>query len=614
MPGSDCVCCGSSGTRRKLLKCLHSMCVECLEKHTGDDSSVGCPDCGAITPPPLAGVPLLQYLPDSDVLSSDAGEATSAVQKKLCDECAEDTAAVAICMDCSDSLCAVHAEAHPASRRTYKHKVVPLGSSTPDVLRSTAGAKCPLHPSSDQSHFCIVCRKILCDKCLAASSRHDQHRKDLLPIQPAVSTIRDTLLAKMTASFSGEESQLEDALAATDKALSQLHDQTEAVSLQVNDFFTQLKKVIDQREQQLLDKLDQLQLPQCVQLQKRRQRILSNVSTGQRVKHLTEYCQSDSNFLKMCGWLEDATHDVMDAAEAEVKLFQPVTLQFTADGNDDSNTAISTAGSVRLIDTVSSEKSTVTIPASVEEGQDLRISIDLRNQHGHALTGADKHLNRVKVEVTTGENDVTICPVVVKATDAETWSSPVFAVFKTGGGKKGQVKVSVTTDTGHIRGSPAVTTVADVLRFDCDPWHADLILSNNGRTIRHNAAQWSEHAVYGTTLWSTGKHEISVCLDMFGPTPWPSYNNYRLGMCSKKELQITGFYPNLTWTSHSTSHGYLGQPWQPGDVIHMSLDCDNHTLVARHERTGAVDTKTNVTGEIYLYLLMTCPQNQASIL
>ena len=545
------------------------MCVKCLEKHTGDDSSVGCPDCGAIPPPPLSGVPLLQYLPDSDVLSSNAGEATSAVQKKLCDKRAEDTGAVAVCMDCSDSLCAMHAEAHPASRRTYKHKVVPLsesGSSTLDALRYTVCEKCPLHPSSDQSHFCMVCRKILCDKCLAASSRHEQHRKDLLPVQQAVSTIRDSLLAKMTASFTGEESQLEDALAATDKALSQLHDQTEAASSQVNDFFTQLKKVIDKREQQLLDEPDQLQLPLCVQLRDRKQRILSSLSTGQRVNHLTEYCQSDSNFLKMCGWLEDATHDVMDAAEAEVKPFQPVTVQFTAEGNDESNTAISKAGSVRLIDTVSSEKSTVTIPASVDEGQDLRISIDLRNQRGHALTASDEHLNSVKVEVTTGDNDITICPVV-KATDAETCSSPVFAVFKTGGGKKGQVKVFVTTDTGHIRGSPAVTTVDDVLRFDPDRCHADLVLSNNGRTVRHPGIQSGDRAVYGTTSWSTGKHEISVRLDKFGPTPWPSCNNYMLGMCNEKEPQLAGFCANLTWPSYNTSHSYLGQPGQPGDVI-----------------------------------------------
>ena len=101
---------------------------------------------------------------------------------------------------------------------------------------------------------------------------------------------------------------------------------------------------------------------------------------------------------------------------------------------------------------------------------------------------------------------------------------------------------------------------------------------------------------------------------MFGRTPRAEYTHYVLGMCNEKEPQLTVFHPNLAWTSYIASNGSLGQPWQPGDVIHMSLDCDNHTLVARHERTGVVDVKTNVTGEIRLYLLTTCPQDQVTIL
>ena len=247
----------------------------------------------------------------------------------------------------------------------------------------------------------------------------------------------------------------------------------------------------------------------------------------------------------------------------------------------------------------------------MDEGQDLRISIDLRNQRGDALTATDKHLNSVKVEATTGENDITICPIV-KATYAETSSSPVFAVFKTGGVKKGQVKVSVTTDTGHIRGSPAVSTVDDVLQFDPDRCHTGLVLSNNGRTVRHPGGEWSDRAVYGTTRWSTGKHEISVRLDTLAHRS--GFTNYMLGMCNEKEAELGGWYSNLAWNSDDTSDGSLGQPWQTGDVIHMSLDCDNHTLVACHERTGAVGTKSNATGEIYLYLYTFCPEDQATIL
>ena len=154
--------------------------------------------------------------------------------------------------------------------------------------------------------------------------------------------------------------------------------------------------------------------------------------------------------------------------------------------------------------TVSSGKSTVTTPANVDEGQDLGISIDLRNQCGNALTATDKELNSVKVELMTGDNDVTICPLV-KATDTETSPSLVFAVFNTAG-RKGQVKVSVTTDAGHVQGSPAVTTVANVLRFDPDMCHAGLVLSNNGRTVAHYGRQSDCKAVFSFFFFLQNPH------------------------------------------------------------------------------------------------------------
>ena len=126
--------------------------------------------------------------------------------------------------------------------------------------------------------------------------------------------------------------------------------------------------------------------------------------------------------------------------------------------------------------------------------------------------------------------------------------------------------------------------------------------------------------VYGTQRWSTGRHEISVRLDMFGPAPRPAYHNFLLGMVNEKDPKLTGGYLNLAWSSYDDSSGALGQPWCSGDVIHnmnyitiMSLDCEYHTLVARHEATGAVVMKTNVTGEIRLYLVTYCPLDQATI-
>eukprot|EP00117_Sycon_ciliatum_P017862 scpid87128/ scgid16689/ E3 ubiquitin-protein ligase TRIM56; Tripartite motif-containing protein 56 len=173
MTGPVCVLCGSSGKRGRLLKCLHSLCVECVEIQTNEDSSLRCADCGTITPPsPLAGIPLLQFLPDCDVYSIGDNRDGSPVRGHMtcCDECAEGTKAVATCVECEEHFCAVHAEGHVASRRFYKHKVVSLCEMGPLSAHDTVDAvsnvtKCPLHPSSKQTHYCMVCEKILCDKC-----------------------------------------------------------------------------------------------------------------------------------------------------------------------------------------------------------------------------------------------------------------------------------------------------------------------------------------------------------------------------------------------------------------------------------------------------------------
>ena len=83
-----------------------------------------------------------------------------------------------------------------------------------------------------------------------------------------------------------------------------------------------------------------------------------------------------------------------------------------------------------------------------------------------------------------------------------------------------------------------------------------------------------------------------------------------------------------TYQRDNTAHGWygpgthtenwrgteLGQPWQTGDIIRLSVDCDRRTLTGRHERTGATQTLTNVTGDLYLYVSLASPGHQVTIL
>ncbi|XP_065189414.1 E3 ubiquitin-protein ligase TRIM45-like [Sycon ciliatum] len=619
MSRPECGLCRSNNKHGKLLKCLHSLCVECLEKHISGKGSVGCPECGTVTPASSAGVPLLQYLPDSDV-SSDGNEATATTpSRKLCDECAEDTGAVAVCMDCSDSLCAMHAEAHPASRRTYKHKVVPLSEAAGHTRDRTSASqhKCSFHPSFVQCSYCLSCEQLVCKQCVS-SGDHATH--NVQTITDASSSIRQSLKFQLTRTSHGSGSVFDELIKTSEAALSGLRDETETVSSLINHVFGILKKAIEKRQQELLEEIDRLQLSHLLPLEEQKRQVISGALYSKKVQHLAENCNEDVNFLKMSSWLVEAAKNAVSAAERDVTVFAPGTLSFSPYHVKELTAAIARTGVVIDIGILSSEKSSMTTAASVEEGDDLTVIIEPRNGHGDSLAVTEAHLSGVHVDVTSADNTTSTIESVLMPNRSPNEGTNMIATYKTTG-KIGSVQVSAMIGDHPVAGSPAMVTIVDPQpRFDPSQCHADLVLSNNNRTVTRGAACNKQlRSVCGIRKWSSGKHEICLRLDRI--TAGKVHHMFFL--CNAQHPRLddwqTGKTTSFGWYSNRTSGGdwtgsALGQPWRAGDVIRMSLDCDNHTLVGRHGRTRATETLYKVTGELYLYISLYSSGDQVTIL
>ncbi|XP_065189397.1 E3 ubiquitin-protein ligase TRIM56-like [Sycon ciliatum] len=247
----------------------------------------------------------------------------------MCDECVEDTEAVSTCLDCMDKLCEDHAKGHSTSRRSYKHKVVALGESGADTAQqlpqSSGSNSCPIHPSSKQSRFCMACCKILCGIC---EESHGGHCDAIMPIEEAASKAREELKAEVAASFSNDGKGIQELLDKVEAASAHLHQDTEAVSSQIKEFFTRTKALLDTRQQELLDQLYQLQPAHHIPLQELKRHLLSGLSTGKKLMSLIESCHDDSNFMRMYGWLKEAAQEVQSAARRNVQPCVPDTLMF----------------------------------------------------------------------------------------------------------------------------------------------------------------------------------------------------------------------------------------------------------------------------------------------
>lgn len=70
-----------------------------------------------------------------------------------------------------------------------------------------------------------------------------------------------------------------------------------------------------------------------------------------------------------------------------------------------------------------------------------------------------------------------------------------------------------------------------------------------------------------------------------------------LETCQQDQLQCYGWWGVTSLPFHNGTA--LGQPWQTGDIIQLTVDHGHRTLTGYHERTGSTETIQNVTGDLY---------------
>ena len=200
----ECDLCSDTRRKKKVLICLHTLCLKCVQHQTSFNGEVVCPACTKRTKS-RSGVGLLNFLPDcyvdrqGSVSQSTASEHVESrvAEEKLCDECVEDTPATSKCADCNAALCHAHATSHPRSRASYKHAVQQLNSQCV-ISRSAehqSAQSCLVHTDKAVQFFCTECNELLCEVCDYAHT--SDHKQSLLLIAEAAVNAKATIKAKL---------------------------------------------------------------------------------------------------------------------------------------------------------------------------------------------------------------------------------------------------------------------------------------------------------------------------------------------------------------------------------------------------------------------------------
>ncbi|KFQ16332.1 Protein PML, partial [Leptosomus discolor] len=235
----------------KLLTCLHTLCLSCLNINR----SIGqCPLCrmaiwqsGGIT--------------DIDNLLFTSLQATLKVYKKIvdgvdlvCDNCKK--AGEFWCSECKEFLCTKCFEAHQRYLKRESHETkrvtdIRAGSAKDflESIRKTGNLSCfnPAHESQTVSFYCKKCEKALCCLCMLLDSQHAPFcdiRSETQRRQEELGTMSQELKQKRSgfeatyAALEGEATRLEEA----EREMREL----------IRQHVEQLVRLIRQEEEELL--------------------------------------------------------------------------------------------------------------------------------------------------------------------------------------------------------------------------------------------------------------------------------------------------------------------------------------------------------------------------
>lgn len=180
-----CGKCEDPFTDPRILPCLHTFCLKCLQKLSENTNEpLQCPTCDEKVPLPNGGV---LAFPKDQCKAHDAEKArlNGKIEdgEEKCDQCvrADSGAAVAFCIQCSDFLCEACRGHHRTWRKTLDHEIIPTGERLSKGDEGSVLSKfrpqpalCSVHSDEKLKYYCRQCRELICRDCMG-SKVHKSH-------------------------------------------------------------------------------------------------------------------------------------------------------------------------------------------------------------------------------------------------------------------------------------------------------------------------------------------------------------------------------------------------------------------------------------------------------
>ena len=243
-----CAVCLELYTDPRVLPCLHTFCLHCLEPLV-KNNTLSCPQCRRKHSVPKDGVSM--YPVDLSLLP-ELGEVKE--EKKICGSCTSGDVAVGYCTDCGEFLCEwCRDTSHKRNKVFISHTLVSL-EDAPGFPPSSREQHfyCDKHTDHKLEVYCRSCSAVVCSMCMLELA-HKNHKYDF------IKNVNEELMAKIkksTENVKAKEKELKrnlNVVEAFEKSLSSKRFELES---EIKKSYHHCISILQKRKDQLLSEVD----------------------------------------------------------------------------------------------------------------------------------------------------------------------------------------------------------------------------------------------------------------------------------------------------------------------------------------------------------------------
>ena len=276
---TECPICTEVYTDPRVLPCVHTYCLKCIEawskdKQPGD--KLACPLCRKefiLSRNGVGDLPKNFFVGKFLEMKETSNDKS---RTSPCEACSYDKvtgkkAATVYCVECQQKLCQTCEQDHKKFKGTRRHSIVSTGDeSVKETFFEALPANCEKHTRDSLSIYCFECKLAVCMMCYITD--HSLHKCS------RVKEIADAFRRQMasdvekTVHAAGVE-KCREMLQGLVKEMNDFDEQVATAEIEINEKAGQLKQMIDVHKEKLMIELSSMKQKRMKEIQSLRDEI-----------------------------------------------------------------------------------------------------------------------------------------------------------------------------------------------------------------------------------------------------------------------------------------------------------------------------------------------------